>query len=156
MATAPTTETASALRLWVVMNRALRAIESRLVPQVEAHGLSLTEFAVLEVLLHKGPLPIGEIGGRILRASGSMTYVTDKLVRRGLIQRRPCDTDRRVVFAELTDEGRALIETVFPEHAETIRDLTRGLTPEERDAAADLLKRLGLHAESQPVGGTSS
>ena len=149
-------DAAAALRLWVVMNRALRAIEDRLARQVEAHGLGLTEFAVLEVLLHKGPLPIGEIGGRILRASGSMTYVTDKLVRRGLIQRRPCDTDRRVVFAELTDEGRALIEAVFPEHAATIRDLMEGLTPEEQDAAADLLKRLGLHAESQPADATSS
>jgi MarR family 2-MHQ and catechol resistance regulon transcriptional repressor len=132
------------------MNRALRTIEDRLVRQVEPHGLSLTEFAVLEVLLHKGPLRIGEIGGRILRASGSMTYVTDKLVRRGLIQRRPCATDRRVVFAELTDEGRALIETVFPEHAALVRDLMEGLTPEEQNAAADLLKRLGLHAGSQP------
>lgn len=146
----------SALRLWVVMNRALRAAEDRLIRQVEAHGLSLTEFAVLEVLLHKGALPIGEIGGRILRASGSMTYVTDKLVQRGLVQRRPSDADRRVVLAQLTDEGRALIETVFPEHAATIRDLMQGLTPEEQETAADLLKRLGHHAQAQPLGAQPS
>ena len=135
-----------ALRLWVVLNRATRSLEEQLSHQVQRHGLSLTEFAVLEALLAKGTLPLGEIGGRVLRASGSMTYVVDKLESRGFIRRLACPTDRRVVFGELTDEGRTLIERVFEEHAGLLEALCAGLTPDEQVIAADLLKRLGLHA----------
>lgn len=142
-----TAETAASLKLWVVLNRALRSVEDRLRQQVEAHGLSMTEFAVLEVLLHKGALPIGEIGGRILRTSGSMTYVIDKLQNRGLLRRRSCEADRRVQYAELTPEGRALIEPVFAEHAALIRDLTACLSQEEQRQATDALRRLGLYAQ---------
>ena len=144
-------ETAASLKLWVVMNRALRSIEEPLRRQVEAHGISFTEFAVLEVLLHKGPLPIGEVGSRILLTSGSMTYVIDKLERRGLLQRRACDEDRRVIYAALTAEGRGLIETVFQEHARVLQDLMGGLHPDEQHEAAELLKRLGLYAQNAPA-----
>lgn len=141
-----TDQSRTALRLWVVLNRAARSVEEQLSRQVQSHGLSMTEFAVLEVLLSKGTLPIGEVGGRVLRASGSMTYVIDKLESRGLIRRLACPTDRRVVFGELTDEGRALIERVFDEHAGLLEALCAGLTPDEQTTAADLLRRLGLYA----------
>src|SRR6267378_6266154 len=77
-------------------------------------GLSLTEFAVLEVLHHKGPLRLGEIRDRILLTGASTTYVVKKLEARGLMRRRACGEDSRVVFGELTAKGRALIEEVFP------------------------------------------
>ncbi len=146
-----TDETRSALRLWVVINRAARSVEDHLRRQVESHGLNLTEFAVLEVLLSMGTLPIGEVGDRVLRASGSMTYVVDKLERRGLLRRRACPTDRRVVFGELSPEGRELIERVFTEHSQLLVSLSAGLTVDEREEAAGLLKRLGHFAsEYQP------
>ena len=132
------------LKLWIVMNRAARSIEEHLRRQVEGHDLSMTEFAVLEALLHKGTLPIGEIGGRVLRTSASMTYVIDKLERRGLIARQACPEDRRVVYAALTPEGEAHIRVVFTEHAALLRELMRTLTPDEQTTAATLLKRLGL------------
>lgn len=139
----------TALKLWVVMNRAVRSIEARLRRQVEAWGLSYTEFAVLEVLLHKGTLPIGEIGGRILLASGSMTYVVDKLEQRGLLRRRASEADRRVIRAELTDAGRDLIARVFAEHERLLADLLAPLDADEQRAAADLVKRVGLHAAAE-------
>jgi len=142
------TETRSALRLWVVLNRATHSVEEQLRRQVEGHGLSFTEFAVLEVLLSQGALPIGEIGGRVLRASGSMTYVIDKLEQRGLLRRRACASDRRVIYGELTPEGQSLIERVFAEHAGLLAELCSGLAPAEQEATADLLKRLGLHAHA--------
>lgn len=142
-------ETASSLKLWVVINRALDSIEEPLRRQVEAHGISFTEFAVLEILLHKGPLPIGEIGDRTLLSSGSMTYVVDKLEERDLIRRRPCPDDRRIIYAELTEEGRTLIQRVFAEHAALIRRLMEELSPEEKETATDLLKRLGRSIEER-------
>ena len=146
-------ETRAALHLWIALSRAFSSIEEHLCDQVEAHGLSLTEFAVLEVLLHKGALPIGEIGDRVLLASSSMTYVIDKLEQRGLLRRRRSEEDRRALLAELTPEGRTKIETVFPEHAALIRDLMDDLTPEEKRRTATVLKRLGRFAKK---GGASA
>ncbi len=140
-------KTEAALRLWVVLTRALRSIEKPLHEQVERHGLSLTEFAVLEVLLHKGELPMGEIGQRILLTSGSTTYVIDKLEERGLLKRRRCTEDRRVLHVDLTDTGRELVQEVFPEHAELIKTLTEGLSYEEQLEVTEKLKRLGRFAE---------
>ena len=109
----------SALKLWVVMNRAVQSIERHLRRQVEAHGLGFTEFAVLEVLYHKGAQPIGEIGSRILLTSGSMTYVIDKLEQRGLLRRAPSATDRRRVTRPVASE-------VPGKRFETVRDEVRG------------------------------
>ena len=143
-----TERTEWALKLWVVMNRASRSIETHLREQVESHGLSYTEFGVLEVLLHRGPLPIGEIGDRILLTSGSMTYVINKLEKRELIFRRECASDRRVIYAELTRAGKDLIRRVFSEHESLLSDLSGGLTVAELEDAIRLIKQLGIHAEN--------
>lgn len=142
----PDPETATSLKLWVVLARAHRAVADHARRDIEGHGLGVTEFAVLEVLHHRGPLPLGEIGERILLTSGSTTYVADKLEERGLISRRACEDDRRVVYAELTTSGREVIERIFPAHAEAIRRAVNGLSPAERQRATELLKKLGRAA----------
>ena len=135
-------DTRAALYLWIAMNRTAGRIQERLRDQVEAHGLSLTEFGVLEALLHKGPLTHGEIADRVLLASSSITYVIDKLEGSGLLRRRRSDADRRVKLAELTSEGRETIEAAFPEHAALINDLMANLSTEEKRTAASLLRRI--------------
>ena len=85
------------------------------------HGLGLTEFAVLEVLYHKGALPLGEIRDRILITGASTTYVVKKLEERGLMRRTTGAEDRRVVFGELTPRGRTLMNRVFPGHVDRLR-----------------------------------
>jgi MarR family 2-MHQ and catechol resistance regulon transcriptional repressor len=124
------------------MNRTAERIHGHLQRQVEAHGLTLTEFGVLEALLHKGPLPHGDIADRVLLASSSITYVIDKLEDRGLLQRRPSEEDRRKTLAELTPEGRATIEDAFPEHAALVDDLMADLSLEEKRTATSLLRRI--------------
>lgn len=138
---------AAVLRLWVILNRAVSSIEEVLEEQVTRHDLSFTEFAVLEVLLHKGALPIGEVGNEVLLTSGSMTYVIDKLEERELLHRRPCPEDRRVLYVELTDRGEALIEDAFEEHAELLNRLMDVLTTDEIRQVSERMKRLGKHAE---------
>jgi len=124
------------------MTRAQGSIREHLHRQVKAHGLTLTEFGVLEALFHKGPLPHGEIGDRVLLASSSITYVVDKLEDRGLLRRRPSEADRRVKLAALTPDGRAKIEDAFSEHAALIEDLMAPLSREEKRKAASLLRRV--------------
>jgi MarR family 2-MHQ and catechol resistance regulon transcriptional repressor len=142
-------DTAAALKLWVVLNRAQRAIGERARRDIERQGLRPTEFAVLEALFHRGPLTLGQVGERVLVTSGSVTPVADKLERRGLIRRRISPEDRRVCYAELTEAGRELVGGIFPEHAEVIRGAMTGLTAEEKRIATALLRRLGRHAAEE-------
>ena len=134
------------LQLVIALARAYQAIEQGVRPQLAQSGLGMTEFAVLEVLYHKGALPLGELRDRILVTGASTTYVVKKLEDRGLMRRSTCAEDQRVVFGELTAKGRALIDEVFPEHVTRLREVMAGLSVSEKHAATRLLRRLSQHA----------
>ncbi len=135
-----------ALRLWVVLARAFDAVERHSRASIARHGLSTTAFGVLEALYHKGRLPVCEVQRRILIESGSTTYVVDKLVRRGLVRRRPSDRDRRVTLLDLTPAGRKLIARIFPAHARVMRQAVSALAPRDQALARRLLRTLGKGA----------
>jgi len=134
------------LQLIIALGRSLQAIEQSVRPHLTDCGLSLTEFAVLEVLYHKGALPLGQIRDRILLTGASTTYVVKKLEERGLMRRRGCAEDQRIVFGELTAKGRALIDGVFPAHVELLQRATAGLSVSQKRDASRLLRALSLHA----------
>lgn len=143
-----------ALKLWVVLARARSAVLEHVRQDLGRHGLSLTEFGVLEALFHKGPLVLGDVQRKILVSSGGITYLVDRLEERGLVERRACPGDRRATHAALTQEGEALIGRIFPEHARAIEHALSGLDPEEKATAIDLVRTLGLTAASlEPLGG---
>lgn len=132
------------LKLFIVLSRAYRAINENVNKLIQTYGLNPTEFAVLELLYHKGDQPLQQIGGKILLASGSITYVVDKLEEKGYLVRVACPNDRRVTFAQITESGKAFIEDVFPEHEKKINELMSELSPDEKQTAIELLKKLGL------------
>jgi len=134
------------LKLFIVLSRAYKAINEHVNKVIHASGLNPTEFAVLELLYHKGDQPMQQIGGKILLASGSITYVVDKLEQKELLKRIACPTDRRVTYAQITEKGRNFIKEIFPEHAEQIDTLMSSLTSSEKETAIELLKKLGLPA----------
>ena len=134
------------LKLWVVLARAFNAVERHSRVSIARFGLGVTEFGVLEVLYHKGELPVCQVQQRILVESSSTTYVVDKLCDRGLVRRRPSSADRRVVLLSLTAAGRRIIERIFPLHAETMRRAVGALRPGEQARAIALLRALGLGA----------
>lgn len=137
---------AATLQLIIALGRAVQAVERGVRPHLAESGLGLTEFAVLEVLYHKGALPLGEIRDRILVTGASTTYVVKKLEERGLIRRRTSSQDQRVVFGELTPKGRALLDRVFPAHVDRLRHVMAGLSAAEKLAASKLLRRLSRQA----------
>jgi MarR family transcriptional regulator, 2-MHQ and catechol-resistance regulon repressor len=137
---------AATLQLVIAIARSYQAIEQGVRPQLAGHGLGLTEFAVLEVLYHKGALPLGEIRDRILVTGASTTYVVKKLEQRGLMRRRTSAEDQRVVFGELTPKGRVLLDEVFPAHVARLREIMACLSVPEKQAAVRLLRRLSQHA----------
>ena len=134
------------LRLWVVLARAFDAVSRHSRTSIARFDLGVTEFGVLEVLYHKGELPVCQVQQRILVESSSTTYVVDKLCDRGLVRRRPSPSDRRVTLLSLTAAGRRIIERVFPRHAEMMRHAVGGLSPADQDRAIDLLRALGVGA----------
>lgn len=133
-----------ALNLFIVLARAYNAVTWRTNRDIQSHGLNTTEFGVLDLLYHRGPQPLQKIGEKVLISSGNITYVVDKLQKKTLLRRRASEDDRRVIFAELTEEGRQFFERIFPQHKQVIVNAVRGLSAEEKAQAIVLLKKLGL------------
>ena len=133
----------SAARLWLVMARAYGSIVDYIEHSLAAQGLGISDFMVLEVLLHKGPLTISTIGEKVLLASASMTSAIDRLEKRGLVKRRGCNEDRRVRYVDLTDGGRKFIEEIFARHEIDLEAVTTSLSDEERSTMYEGLKKIG-------------
>ena len=141
-------EDISGLHLWLILWKAHSAVREFAVADIERLGLSLTDFAILEALLHKGPLAVNDIGKKVSLTSGSMTAAIDRLTKRGLVERRDDDTDRRARIVHLTASGRKVIAAAFAKHTNTMNALGEDLTDDERREAIRLLKKLGLAAQS--------
>ncbi|PGZ86494.1 MULTISPECIES: MarR family transcriptional regulator [unclassified Bacillus (in: firmicutes)] len=139
----------NSLQLYSEICKANRFLTDASINNIKCFGLNLTEFAVLELLYHKGDQPIQQIGKRILISSGNMTYVLDKLEARRYIKRIHCPKDRRVIYAALTEEGRSVISCIFPAHSEMIHNLFSQLNSVEKDMLIYLLKKIGL-SNNQP------
>lgn len=137
-------EVKQSLKLYIVLSRAHKAINEVTNQFFQENKVNPTEFAVLELLYHKGRQPLQKIGSKILLASGSITYVVDKLEKRGYITRTACPSDRRITYAEISESGAAFMAELFPRHEKELHELTNGLTFEEKDEAIELLKKLGL------------
>ena len=133
-------------RLWLVLSRCHRALSQIAERSIQESGLCLTDFAALEALLHKGPLTITEIQGKVLLASGSMTAAVDRLEKKGLVRRGPAADDRRAKILHLTAEGERLVEVAFQRHAADLEAAMTVLRPAEKRQLYALLKKLGLFA----------
>src|SRR6201984_1176114 len=106
----------AATHVWIVLWKAAHAIQQKDVQSGSELGLGLSEFAVLEVLLHKGPQPVNAIGKRVLLTSGSITAAVDRLESRNLVRRTADTADLRARIVRLTQRGRRLIARAFPQH----------------------------------------
>ena len=136
----------TAARLWLVFAKAHRALSAHVEESVARHGLCLSDFMALEALLHKGPLTVGEIGARVLLASGSMTAAVDRLEKLGLVRREFTEKDRRARVIHLTPEGKQQVEKIFEAHSRDLEELMAVLGAEERAELYGLLKKVGLAA----------
>lgn len=136
----------SATHVWLVLWRAARAVEQNAMSSVAALGLGLSDFAVLELLLHKGAQPVNVIGQKILLTSGSITTAIDRLESRKLVHRTPHPDDRRARLVHLTSKGKRLIADAFRQHARDMEETMTVLEPGERLVLTRLLKKVGQFA----------
>jgi MarR family 2-MHQ and catechol resistance regulon transcriptional repressor len=140
-------EDASGVHLWLVLWKAGRAVQAHAYRSIAAQPIGSSDFAVLEALLHKGPLPVNTIGRRVQLTSGSITAAVDRLEGQGLVARQPHATDRRARVVHLTPGGARLIKGVFAEHTQDMERAAMALSLSERATLIRLLKKLGLAAE---------
>ena len=132
--------------VWLVMMKATRALTRYATAGIEETGLGLSDFGVLEVLLHKGPLPVNTIGPIVGLTPGSISIAVDRLVEKGLVSRVESAEDRRVRIVALTSSGKALIAGAFRKHSLQMKRVFSGLGPEELRGLEVALKRIGKRA----------
>src|SRR5258706_15294405 len=134
----------SGVHVWLVLIKAFQALRAQAEQSLSLSraGLGESDFRVLEVLLHKGPLPVNTIGPKVWLTPGSISVAVDRLEKKALVKRKNTD-DRRVRLVELTAKGRALITRTFREHAAAMEEAASVLSKEERLILLRLLKKLG-------------
>jgi len=145
-----------AAKLWIVLARCYRALAKSVERSIGDLGLCLSDFMVLEALLHKGPLTISEIQAKVLLASGSMTAAVDRVEKMGLVVRKPTAADRRAKLLELTPKGRRLIERAFREHAQHLENAMAVLDTQQKRELHAGLKKLGLSVAATLDKGTET
>jgi MarR family 2-MHQ and catechol resistance regulon transcriptional repressor len=137
----------SGVHVFLVLWKAARAVEACAEKSISELEICGSDFAVLEALLHKGPLPVNEIGRKVLLTSGSITVAVDRLETKGLVERRAHGTDRRARIVHLTKAGRKVITRVYADHATDMERLaSASLTKAERKTLISLLKKIGYEA----------
>ncbi len=136
----------SATRLWLVMMKAHGAIASFVEKTIGQKGLGMSDFMVLERLLHKGPQTMSEMAQNVLLANASTTSAVDRLERKDLVHRTVNGEDRRVRVVDLTAKGRTFIEDVFARHQADLDELMRDVPAAEKYELYRMLKKIGLTA----------
>jgi MarR family 2-MHQ and catechol resistance regulon transcriptional repressor len=132
--------------VWLVMIKAMRALTRYAAAGIEDTGLGDSDFRVLEVLLHKGPLPVNTIGPIVDLTPGSISIAVDRLFAKGLVSRIESADDRRVRIVALTPRGKDLIVPAFRKHAGQMRRVFSELSPEELNGLQVALKKVGKRA----------
>jgi MarR family 2-MHQ and catechol resistance regulon transcriptional repressor len=139
----------SGVHVWLVLMKAHRPMARHATRSIVSLDMCISDFGVLEVLLHKGPQSVGEIGRRVELTSGSITTAIDRLEKRGLVARVAHVSDRRARVVHLTPDGKARITKVFATHKRAMECAADGLSKAERGTLIELLKKLGTTAERQ-------
>ena len=136
----------SGTHLWLVLMKAHRALGRLATQSIESFEVCLSDFGIMELLLHKGPQPVNQIGRRIELTSGAITTAVDRLESRGLVTREAHESDRRARIVRLTARGEEEAAKVFAGHKTAMDLAASGLSKTERATLIQLLKKLGTSA----------
>ena len=128
--------------VWLVMMKAMRALTRYATAGIEETGLGFSDFAVLEVLLNKGPLPVNTIGPIVDLTPGSISVAVDRLFAKGLVTRVESTEDRRVRIVALTPRGKDLIVSAFRKHSGQMKKVFSELSPDELRGLEVMLKKV--------------
>lgn len=132
------------LNAFIKLMRATDSLNNRLNRQLSDAGLTISQFGVLEALLHLGPLNQKALGEKLLKSGGNITLVIDNLEKSGWVERHQDPEDRRSMLIHLTEEGENFIANYFPKHLARIKKEFEVLSDEELKQLSCICKKLGL------------
>lgn len=132
------------LAIFIKMSRIINQINNNTSRIVGKYDLTLSQFAVLEVLYHKGELTIGEVQKKILSSTGTMPVIVKNLEKRQYLTRTQSPNDKRQFILSLTKEGLAVISKVYPINEEMILHEFSMLTVDEQKILFNLLRKKEL------------
>jgi MarR family 2-MHQ and catechol resistance regulon transcriptional repressor len=144
----PAASTRPGVHVWLILMKAYGAVQAVAAKSIADSNLCPSDFQILEILLHKGALPVNTIGRKIMLTSGSISTAVDRLEKRKLVRRDPSVDDARVIYVSLTATGHTLIQRIFSRHAQRMEDVFVTLSDQERLLLEELLKKVGQHAEA--------
>jgi MarR family 2-MHQ and catechol resistance regulon transcriptional repressor len=131
------------LDAFIKLMRATESMNQRLNRHLADNDLTVSQFGVMEALLHLGPLNQRSLGEKLLKSGGNITMVIDNLEKSNWVRRERDPSDRRAILIHLTKKGKKYIQQFFPEHLEKIRDEFSVLTDEEKRQLSQICKKLG-------------
>ncbi len=135
------------LNTFIKLMRSTESLNNRLNIHLSENNLTVSQFGVLESLLHVGPQNQRELGARLLKSGGNITMVIDNLCKSGWVERNPDPKDRRAMIIKLTAEGKEFIEDFFPKHLSRIVAQFEILDPEELEQLGTLAKKVGTQTK---------
>jgi MarR family 2-MHQ and catechol resistance regulon transcriptional repressor len=123
--------------------RAEAAVRKRVAAELNREGVSPAGFSVLVVLtVARGSVELKTLRRRLGWSKANATEVTANLEEHGLVRRRRDPSDRRLVIVDLTREGRALVERLFPEHSDRVTQAFGALDETEKRSLAEICRKL--------------
>jgi MarR family transcriptional regulator, 2-MHQ and catechol-resistance regulon repressor len=137
-----------ALHAWLIMLKAWQSTSRYFLPALLQEGVGDSDFRVLEVLLHKGPMPVNAIGPKVDLNPGSVSVAVDRLYKKGFVSRVESSRDRRVRTVSLTEEGRQMFVPLFRRHTALIKRVFQDVSSEELQQLELILKKIGKRAQS--------
>lgn len=132
------------LKVFIALNRCQQSAMKKSLKSIKKNNLTVSQFAVLEMLYHKGDLKIGEIIIKSLSTIGNISLVIDNLVKLSLVEKKKCEEDKRITYVSITEAGRKVIKKVFPDYLEDLEKIMEPLEEVEKKNLIDLLKKLGI------------
>src|SRR6201987_1854110 len=137
-----------ALHAWLIILKAWQSMSRDLLPSLLAEGLGESDFRVLEILLHKGPMPVNAIGPKVYLNPGSVSVAVARLYKKGFVSRVECSEDRRIKTVSLTEKGRQMFGPLFRRNTALIKRAFQDVSSEDLEQLELVLKKIGKRAES--------
>lgn len=130
------------LKTFIALKRTINQFEIQSRQQIRQFNLNMNEFAVLEILFHKGMRTTQQLKEGVLIANSSTTYIVDNLEKKGFVQREFSSEDKRIIRVDLTQNGRELMKDLFPIHAQLLSSYFDRLSITEVKQLRHLLKKM--------------
>lgn len=131
------------LRVVVALSRCTQSTTKKCLKAIKRNKLTLGQFAVLEMLYHKGDLNVNDIIKKSLSSIGNISLVIDNLVKLSFVEKKKCKIDKRITYVSITNQGKDLMSSIFPDYLKDLKEIMSYLDNSEKEILISLLKKLG-------------